>query len=90
MKKTFVSALSQKEFPLSERIWAGAVRPSLLLLIQKKAPHFDTNSYLASSELDIFRQKYWQQVVAQEFDEVINLEKTVFDALSEKTTLAEN
>ncbi|WP_051203461.1 DUF1003 domain-containing protein [Hugenholtzia roseola] len=89
MKKTFTSALSQKEFPLSERIWAGAIRPSLLALIQKEVPNFDVNSYLASSELDTYRQKYWQQSVAQEFDEVTNLEKTVFDALSEKIILAD-
>jgi uncharacterized membrane protein len=86
---TFTSDLSKNEFPLDEKIPASAVRKSILELIQKEHPTFSKKKCLSSSELNVYRQRYIANFLANEVGELTNLEETVLSALQNKNTLVD-
>lgn len=87
--ETFKSDLSNKNFPLSEKISATTVRHSVLDLIVKDNPHFTHESSLSASELDYYREKYITGYLTKEIGELTNLEKTVLASLNDNTTLSD-
>ena len=87
--KTFVSDISHKLFPLSERISAKAIRSSLLEYIQKKNSSFTHDSLLSMSEYNIFREEYISDFLSQEVGELSELEKKVVDSFQNNTTLTD-
>jgi len=52
---TFLSDISGKEFPVSDRISGKTIRQSILNFIQKDNPDFTTDKYLSISELNFYR-----------------------------------
>ena len=56
--KTFISDISKKEFPASDKISGRTIRHSILNSIQKENPDFTADNYLSASELNYFREKY--------------------------------
>jgi uncharacterized membrane protein len=86
---TFVSDLSKNEFPVDEKISANAVRKSILELIQRDHPSFTKRKCLSSSELNVYRQKYIANYLANEVGELNQLEETVLSALQNKNTLVD-
>lgn len=87
--KTFVSDISHKLFPLSERRSAKAIRSSLLEYIQKKNSSFTHDSLLSMSEYNIFREEYISDFLSQEVGELSELEKKVVDSFQNNTTLTD-
>lgn len=85
--KTFVSSISNKEFPESERMQAKTVRKSIFDLIKTEHPSFNHNSYLSISELNEYRQKYISEYLLQEVGEVGELEKDVLESIQNQETL---
>lgn len=85
--KTFVSAISEKEFPIIDMIKGSMIRKSILDFIQKEHPNFTKNDDLAISELNLFREKYISGFLLKEVDELNLLERKVFDAVESETTL---
>ena len=47
-KSTFVSAISNKEFPIHERIEGSIVREPILSLIKKEYPTFNSKSEITT------------------------------------------
>ncbi|WP_321519038.1 DUF1003 domain-containing protein [uncultured Bacteroides sp.] len=86
---TFHSDLSNKEFPISERISGKFVRKAILDLIQKDYPQFTSDKYLSLSELNIYREKHIEGTITKQVGRLTDLEKTVIDSLKEKTTLTD-
>jgi uncharacterized membrane protein len=86
---TFVSDLSKNEFPLDEKISAHAVRKSILELIQRDHPSFTKKKCLSMGELNVYRQKYIANYLANEVGELNQLEETVLSALQNKNTLVD-
>jgi len=86
---TFHSDLSNKEFPISERISGKFVRKAILDLIQKDYPQFTSDKYLSLSELNIYREKHIEGTITKQVGKLTDLEKTVIDSLKEKTTLTD-
>lgn len=86
-KNTFISDLSQQEFPRAERIPAKLIRPSLLALIQKEHPDFGPRHCLSIAELNAYREKYISNYVLEEVGEVSELEETVIHSLNKNTSL---
>jgi uncharacterized membrane protein len=86
---TFVSDLSKNEFPLDEKISAHAVRKSILELIQRDHPSFTKKKCLSMGELNVYRQKYIANYLADEVGELNQLEETVLSALQNKNTLVD-
>jgi uncharacterized membrane protein len=87
--KTFTSDLSNKEFPVSEKIPGNSVRHSILSLIQTDNPEFASDQYLALSELDVYREKYIENYLTKEIGALTELEKTVLTSLSDNSTLTD-
>ena len=87
--KTFRSDVSNKEFPISERVSAKTIRHSILDLIQKDNPQFSHESYLSLSELNKYREKAISDYMVKEVGELSELEKTVLTSIKGNTTLTD-
>lgn len=88
--KTFISDLSNIEFPISDRVSAKTIRHSILELIQKDHPHFEHRNYLSLSELNYYREKYINEYLIKDIGELSELQKTLLTtSLSSKTTLTD-
>jgi uncharacterized membrane protein len=87
--KTFHSDLSNKEFPVSERICGKTLRNSIIQLIQKDNPQFTADMCLSIEELDYYREKYISNYLSGQIEELTEIEKTVLTSLTEKTLLSD-
>jgi uncharacterized membrane protein len=87
--ETFISDLSQREFPLSERIYAGTVRANLLALIKKDYPDFKEDGFLSLRELAVYRERYITDYVKHQIGEISDIQRTVIDAMSSQSLLSE-
>src|SRR4051812_35018244 len=87
--ETFISDLSRKEFPLSEKISATTIRSPIMEVIRAHHPDFDLAGDCALTELNIYRQKYIADYLAKEVGELSVLESTVLNALKNKDTLSD-
>lgn len=87
--KTFQSDLSNKEFPVTDKISAKSIRHTLLNLIQKDKPEFTHDSYMSLSELNYYREKSISNYLAKEKGLLSESEKTVLSSLTENTTITD-
>ncbi len=81
--ETFISALSKKEFPIADKVSGKSIRNPILSLIEKDYPDFDTDEFLAISELNLYREKYISNYLSVERGELSNLETRVIGSLNE-------
>ena len=86
---TFISDISHKPFPLSERISATTIRRSILGSIQEKYPNFSEESYLSMTELNKFREHYIADYLAKELGQLSDLEQRVLSSFQNNTTLTD-
>jgi len=86
---TFISDISHKAFPLSERISATTIRHSILRAIQEQYPDFGEESYLSVSEINAFREKYIADYLAKELGELSDLEERVLASFRNNSTLTD-
>lgn len=87
--KTFISDLSKKEFPISERISGKTLRHSIINIILKDNSQFTEDNYLSISELDYYREKYVSEYLSKQIEELTEIEKTVIKSLTEQTTISD-
>jgi len=85
---TFRSDISNKEFPISERVSAKTLRQSILNLIKIDNPQFSLESFLSVIEVNSYREKYISNYLSGQVGELSQLEKIVLDSLTNKTTLS--
>lgn len=88
MEKVFVSDISGESFPESERVSAQTMPPSLLDLVIKEHPNFTRANCMSISEINLYRQRYIEQVLKQEMGEIGELEQHVVEALKNDETLS--
>lgn len=86
---TFVSDISGDTFSTSEKVLGGAVRQSLFSFIQNTHPDFATNSVLALTELNKFKEAYISDYMVREMGELSEMEKTVLSSMADQTTLSD-
>lgn len=86
---TFISDVSGNAFPLVERVSSKSIRKSILGYIQEANPSFTEKSYLASSELNVFREQYITDYLTKELGELSELEKRVLDSFQNHTILSD-
>ncbi|TDE52997.1 DUF1003 domain-containing protein [Flavobacterium sp. GT3P67] len=86
-KTTFISDISQKEFPIADKIIAKSIRNPILALIQKDFPDFDEDKFLAIGELNMYREKYISNYLVVEIGELSNLETKVIGSLNQDKSL---
>ncbi|MEI8113024.1 MAG: DUF1003 domain-containing protein [Bacteroidia bacterium] len=87
--KTFISDLSGKEFPVSEKISGKTIRISILELLQKEHPQFTVDKFLSASELNYYREQYIESFLTKQIGTLTQLEKTVLVSLKDKSTLSD-
>src|SRR5690606_41413550 len=86
--KTFVSSISGKEFPESEKMHAKIIRKAILDLISKDNPSFNHNSYISVSELNQYRQKYIAEYLLDEVGDPGDLEKDVLETIQNQDAIS--
>lgn len=79
--KTFISDLSKKEFPISQKVVARNIRTSILDLILKDNPDFTENNTLSVSELNVYRENYIQKYLTEQIGELHESEHKVLNSL---------
>lgn len=87
--ENFKSDLSEKEYPVSEKISGKTIRKSILDLIQKDFPKFTTNHFISGTELNKYREKYFEIFLSKQIGKLTALEKTVLNSLKDKSTLTD-
>ena len=85
--ETFISYISNNNFPISEKVSGKTVRKSILDLIQKDHPLFTDDQYLSISELNYYREKYVQQILTDQIGQLTSFEETVLASMKDNTTL---
>jgi len=80
--KTFVSSISQKEFPINEKFIGGAIRKSIFDSILKDHANFTKKSTIALSELNFYRQKYLANYLLEEVGALTGLENDVLETIA--------
>ncbi|HJT73371.1 MAG TPA: hypothetical protein VJ720_05110, partial [Chitinophaga sp.] len=87
--QTFISDLSGKEYPASEKVSCRTLRKPLLDTIRREHPHLGSRSHIADAEVNAFRQKYFEHLFAKEIGELTEMEKTVMEKLRDHQTLTD-
>jgi uncharacterized membrane protein len=87
--QTFISDISQKAFPLSEKVNGKSVRDCVLDEIKKEYPLFSDDSLLSISELNEYRHRYIHNSLASEMGALTEMESKVLEALKKNETISE-
>ena len=88
-RESFISELSNKEFPISEKVSGKAIRKAILELIQIDNPTFNENSIISTNELNLYREKYISNYLLKEIGELNDLENNVLDSLKDRTIITD-
>ena len=86
--KTFISAISKKEFPETEKVSAKIIRKSIFDLIKIDSKDFDLTSNISLSELNQYRQKYIAGYMLKEVGELSTLEEDVLKTIQNQETIS--
>jgi uncharacterized membrane protein len=86
----FVSDVSGKEFPVSEKVGGGLLREPLIKLIQQDQPKFSRTSILSLTEMNYYREKYVSVFLRDETEQLANLECQVGDTIKNSDTINDN
>ena len=84
--KTFISAISNIEFPEHDRVSGKTIRTSILNLILEDFPDFDVNDSIAVQELNVYHEKYISKFLQTEISQLSKLEKDVVKSLGDDTS----
>jgi uncharacterized membrane protein len=88
--KIFKSDISNNEFPIADKVSAKTLRPSIFELIQNDVPKFTIDNFLSMSELNLYREKYIEQLLTTQLGDLNELDKTVLDSMKDNTILTDN
>ncbi len=85
---TFRSDLSGKSFPESQKVRVGAIRPGVLALMQADAPDKSIGQ-VSLTELYHYRQRYIEQSIRSEMEQISSLQQEVLDKLKNHELVSE-
>lgn len=88
--KSFISSISGSEIQYNERVLAKSIRKSIIDLIKKDHPDFNSKSVISISELNQYRQKYIANYLIDEVGELSVLEKDVLKTIENEEILSTN
>lgn len=74
---------------MHERVTCQHVRKPLMDLIRKDHPQLTSKSKISVSELNAYRQHYFEHLFAKEIGELTEMEKTVISKLQDHETLTD-
>ncbi|UIR55143.1 DUF1003 domain-containing protein [Sphingobacterium sp. SRCM116780] len=79
--KTFVSSLSGKTFPMSNKVLVSTLRGSIFDLIKQDFPNISRADLLSLTELEAYKEKYMSGILKTELRELTRLDELVLDSL---------
>lgn len=85
----FISSLSQKKFPITERVVVSSIRPGLYNFILKDHPNLKRHEQIAISELNNYRERYVANYLEKELGELNVLDRKVIKSLSDKSLVSD-
>lgn len=90
MSKTYQCQVCGLTKNKSEVIPAAVVRPAIFSLIKQNHEQLNDAGYICLADLNIFRNKYIQQMMEEEKGELTELENTVVQSLKDHEILTRN
>jgi uncharacterized membrane protein len=84
-KKTFVSALSKKEFSEEERINLKNLRQAIFKLIQDDYPELTEEDSISLNELNYYREKYITSFLSDNISDLSKLRDNVLRSMREQS-----
>lgn len=75
--QTFISDLSKKEFPLTDKVSGKLIRNPILELMKIDFPNFNSDQFLSINELNLYREKYISNYLSNEIGQLSNIESKV-------------
>ena len=89
-KPHFISIISNRSFPLNQRVLASMVDAQLLSFIQRRYPSFvEGVEAIAISELNAMRQEYIGEKLVEENGALSKLQEDVLNSMREQTLLSQ-
>jgi uncharacterized membrane protein len=89
-KPHFISVISNRSFPLNQRVLASMVDAQLLSFIQRRYPSFvEGVEAIAISELNAMRQEYIGEKLVEENGALSKLQEDVLNSMREQTLLSQ-
>jgi uncharacterized membrane protein len=85
----FTSSISNKQFPVSEKVYGKAIRNGILKEIQKDYPEFNDDCNISISELNQYRQSYVRDLLSKEIGPLTELEYTVLNNINQNHLIAD-
>jgi uncharacterized membrane protein len=90
MAKTYQCQICKKVKKLNELVPSDLVRPAIINLIQKAHPDLNDTGYICYDDLNVFRNKYLQQMLEEEKGELTELDQSVVQSFKDNEILARN
>lgn len=87
--QTFVSDISKKIYPITERISGKAIRQCVLDEIKKDHPAFNDSSKISLEEMNEYRNRYIKLALEKEMGTLTSLEQQVVDAMQNDQLLTD-
>lgn len=84
---SFISDVSKKEYPIADSVSGKTIRNPILALIQADYPDFSSESSIAITELNLYREKYISNYLLVEIGELSSLESKVIGSLTDDKSL---
>ncbi len=80
--QTFISDISNKEFPIANKVSGKTIRQYVLDEIHKTYPDFSGKNAMSTSELNDFRHQYIQSTLFKEIGTLANFQDKALKSLS--------
>lgn len=82
--------ITKKKLPISQLVIGGSIRHQLKGIIQADFPDFSDVDYISIESLNLYRKRYLESILTQEYGELNELEKEVISSIDSNELLSEN
>lgn len=86
----FISAISGNQYPLNEQVKSSTIRPSIKKFIQNEFPRLPEEFDISVEEMNLYREKYIQNIMEEQLGELSNLDRTVLKSINDQTLLSDD
>jgi uncharacterized membrane protein len=88
--KNPISDISKKPYPKNELVSGKVIREALLNEIRKDHPGFTEDQFISLSELNVYRHRYIESTLKEEFGSLSQLESAVLESIKKGELIAED
>ncbi|MBI5676279.1 MAG: DUF1003 domain-containing protein [Nitrospirae bacterium] len=88
--KPLISDISKKPYPKNELVSGKTIREALLNEIKKDHPDFTEDQFISISELNVYRHRYIENTLKEEYGSLTQLEHAVLESLKKGELIAED